>query len=131
TPLTDGNGNPVQVAHSNYVGIFGSPEISVDPGFLVADPDRGPARQGMFFRNSQVRIADVPDGTTNTLFIGERSSNLAKNTWTGAVTGGQVPPKLPDPFGFGPEGAPVLILGHTGGAEDVPPHTPNSPVNHV
>ncbi len=25
----------------------------------------------------------------------------------------------------------MLILGHTGDASDVPPHTPNSPVNHV
>src|SRR5207248_3839310 len=37
TPLKDANGNPVQVAHSNYVGIFGKPEITVDPGFLIAD----------------------------------------------------------------------------------------------
>ena len=42
-----------------------------------------------------------------------------------------MPPKIPDPYGFGPEGAPVLCLGHTGDASDVPPHTPNSPVNHV
>lgn len=24
-----------------------------------------------------------------------------------------------------------MVLGHTGDAADVPPHTPNSPVNHV
>jgi prepilin-type N-terminal cleavage/methylation domain-containing protein/prepilin-type processing-associated H-X9-DG protein len=131
TPLTDVNGNPVQVAHSNYVGIFGNPEITPDPGFLLPDPDRSAAHQGMFYRNSKVRIADVTDGTSNTLFVGERSSNLAYATWTGAVTGGQVPPKIPDLYNFGPEGAPVLILGHTGDASDVPPHTPNSPVNHV
>jgi len=85
----------------------------------------------MFYRNSSIRIADVTDGTSNTLFVGERSSNLAYATWVGSVTGGQVPPKIPDPFSFGPEGAPILILGHTGDSSDVPPHTPNSPVNHV
>jgi prepilin-type N-terminal cleavage/methylation domain-containing protein/prepilin-type processing-associated H-X9-DG protein len=131
TPVRDANGNPVQVARANYVGIFGNPEITPDPGFLVSDPDRGPAHRGMFYRNSAVRIADVTDGTSSTLFVGERSSNLAYVTWAGAVTGGQVPPKIPDPFNFGPEGAPVLVLGHTGDASDVPPHTPNSPVNHV
>jgi prepilin-type N-terminal cleavage/methylation domain-containing protein/prepilin-type processing-associated H-X9-DG protein len=131
TPLRDVNGNPVQVAHANYVGIFGNPEITVDPGYLVSDPDRSVLHRGMFYRNSKVRIADVTDGTSNTLFVGERSSNLAYATWAGAVTGGQVPPKLPDRLGFGPEGAPVLVLGHTGDASDVPPHTPNSPVNHV
>src|SRR5581483_4416717 len=94
-------------------------------------PDRGPAHQGMFYRNSKIGIPNVSDGTSNTLFVGARSSHLAYCTWTGAVTGGQVPPKIPDLFGFGPEGAPILILGHTGDASDVPPHTPNSPVNHV
>jgi prepilin-type processing-associated H-X9-DG protein len=125
------NGNPVQVAHSNYVGIFGNPEITPDPGFLLPDPQRSLAHRGMFYRNSNIRIADVTDGTSNTLFVGERSSNLAYATWTGAVTGGQVPPKMPDKYNYGPEGAPVLVLGHTGDASDVPPHTPNSPVNHV
>jgi len=129
--LTDAAGNTVRVAHGNYVGMFGNPEVTPDPGFLSPDPDRGPARRGMLYRNSNVRVEDVADGTSNTLFVGERSSNLAYATWAGAVTGGQVPAKMPDPFGFGPEGAPILILGHTGDDSDVPPHTPNSPVNHV
>jgi prepilin-type processing-associated H-X9-DG protein len=131
TPLKDAGGNPVRVAHGNYVGMFGNPEITPDPGFLSLDPDRGPRHRGMFFRNSKVQLVDVTDDKSNTFFVGERSSNLAYATWTGAVTGGQVPAKIPDTFGFGPEGAPVLIFGHTGDASDVPPHTPNSTVNHV
>jgi prepilin-type N-terminal cleavage/methylation domain-containing protein/prepilin-type processing-associated H-X9-DG protein len=138
-PVTDTTtGIPVVVGHSNYVGVFGNPEITPDPGFLTTDIDtatqhdrRGPAHRGMFYRNVAVRISDVADGTSNTLFVGERCSSLAYATWTGAVTGGQVPPKIPDSNNYGPEGAPVLILGHTGDASDVPPHTPNSEVNHV
>ena len=118
-PVTDTSGSPVVVGHSNYVGVFGNPEITPDPGFLLPDPDRGPAHRGMFCRNTAVCIADVKDGTNNTLFVGERSTGLAFATWTGAVTGGQVPPKIPDPYNYGPEGAPVLILGHTGDASDV------------
>ena len=131
TPLKDKNGNPVQVAHSNFVGVFGNPEITPDPGFLALDAYRDIRHRGMFYRNSKVRIADVVDGASRTIFVAERSSNLAYATWTGSVTGGQVPPKTPDTYNYGPEGAPVLILGHTGDAADVPPHTPNSTVNHV
>ncbi|HEY1379985.1 MAG TPA: DUF1559 domain-containing protein [Gemmataceae bacterium] len=130
-PLTDSAGNPVRVAHANYVGMFGNPEVTPDPGFLSPDADRGLARRGMLYRNSVVRFADVSDGTSNTLFVGERSTNLGYATWVGAVTGGQVPAKVPDSFGFGPEGAPLLVLGHTGDDADVPPHTPNSAVAHV
>ncbi len=138
TPLTDSAGNPVAVARSSYVGVFGNPEISWDPGYLATDLDpvtgedrRGSKHRGMFCRNTPVRMADVPDGTSHTLFVGERSMNLASATWTGSVTGGQVPPRTNGPSGFGPEGAPVLILGHTGDVYDDPPHTPNNHVNHV
>jgi prepilin-type N-terminal cleavage/methylation domain-containing protein/prepilin-type processing-associated H-X9-DG protein len=118
-PIRDGNGNEVEVAHSNYVAMFGSPEITSDPG----------AGNGCFCRNSAVRFADITDGLSNTLWIGERSSNLGLATWTGSVKGAIVPPRPGSPYG--PEGAPVLTLGHTGDDSDVPPHTPNSPVNHV
>jgi prepilin-type N-terminal cleavage/methylation domain-containing protein/prepilin-type processing-associated H-X9-DG protein len=131
TPLKDANGNPVSVGRSNYVGMFGQPEITPDPGLVSTDPDRSVAHRGMFCRNAAVRIDDVRDGTSNTIMVGERSSNLAYATWTGAVTGGQVPPKSPNPNNYDPEGAPVLILGHAGDAADVPPHTPNSAANHV
>jgi prepilin-type N-terminal cleavage/methylation domain-containing protein/prepilin-type processing-associated H-X9-DG protein len=132
TPLLDANGQPVQLAHANYVGVFGNPEVTPDPGFLnTSDPNRGPQAQGMLYRNSRVRIGDVSDGTSNTIFVGERSSNLAFAAWAGAPTGGQVPARLPDSFGYGPEGAPLYCLGHTGDKKDIPPHTPNSPVAHV
>ncbi|WP_020472820.1 DUF1559 domain-containing protein [Zavarzinella formosa] len=130
-PLNDSAGQPVQLAHSNYVGMFGNPEVTPDPGFLDTDPERGAQYQGMLYRNSRVRIADVTDGTSNTIIVGERSTNLAYAAWAGAPTGGQVPAHLPDTYGWGPEGAPLYCLGHTGDVNDIPPHTPNSPVAHV
>jgi prepilin-type processing-associated H-X9-DG protein len=132
-PLTV-SGSPVVVAHGNYVGVFGNPEITPDPGFLApvaSYPWRSVAHRGMFYRNASIRMSDVTDGTSNTIFVGERCSNLAYTTWTGSVTGGQVPPYGSDPYGWGPEGAPILVLGHTGDSSDVPAHTPNSPVCHV
>jgi prepilin-type N-terminal cleavage/methylation domain-containing protein/prepilin-type processing-associated H-X9-DG protein len=116
TTFTAG-GTSVAIAHGSYVAMFGVPEIADDPG----------AGDGVFFRNSRIRFADITDGTSNTAMIGERSSNLAMATWTGSVTGAFVPPRPSS--GYGPEGAPVLILGHTGEAAEA--HTPNAAVNHV
>jgi prepilin-type N-terminal cleavage/methylation domain-containing protein/prepilin-type processing-associated H-X9-DG protein len=110
-------GSSATVGTSNYVGMFGTPEIS-------DDPSKG---NGIFFRNSRVNIQMITDGTSNTCMIGERSSNLALVTWTGSVTGSWVPPRPGSPYGA--EGAPVLILGHTGDPDEG--HTPNAPVNHV
>jgi prepilin-type N-terminal cleavage/methylation domain-containing protein/prepilin-type processing-associated H-X9-DG protein len=107
----------VQVAFGNYVGMFGTPEITDNPS----------AGNGVLFRNSKIRFADIIDGTSTTLAVGERSSYLALSTWTGAVTGALVPPVMPS--ALGPEGAPVLCLGHTGDAAEG--HTPNNPSNHV
>jgi prepilin-type processing-associated H-X9-DG protein len=39
----------------------------------------------LFYRNSRNRIANVTDGLSNTIFVGERSSNHSPSTWTGAV----------------------------------------------
>lgn len=92
-------GRVIVIGHANYVGIFGDNEIEDNPG----------AGNGLFFRNSRVRIGDIRDGTSNTLMVGERSSNLAKASWVGSVPGA--------------DEAPALILG----AAD---HTPNDPSAH-
>ena len=50
-------------------------------------PDDG---TGLFYRNSQVRIKDIPDGTSTTLAIGERAALFVRTPWVGAISGGLV-----------------------------------------
>ena len=55
------------------------------PGFLnlEQDPARSPLHPRMLDRNFAVKVNDVTDGTSNTFFVAERSSNLAYPTWAG------------------------------------------------
>ncbi|HUY93186.1 MAG TPA: DUF1559 domain-containing protein [Pirellulales bacterium] len=88
------------VAHGNYVGNNGWVECfvgatgNIGQGWWadgIASGVYGPGARGVFWRNSRTRIADILDGTTNTVLAGERSGNHAPATWTGAVPGGRCP----------------------------------------
>src|SRR5205814_3946430 len=88
----------VVVAHANYVGCNGWLECYWNSGG-VGDPagsdglqgTYGQGGNGLFYRNSQNSTADVLDGMSNTIFVGERCATHSPSTWTGAVTGGRCP----------------------------------------
>lgn len=77
---------------------------------------------GVLYPNSRVAIADVSDGTSATLMIGERSRNLTDAVWTGVL--GISSPTLPL---CTKEGWPVescvrimvLLMGRSGPASDI------------
>jgi prepilin-type N-terminal cleavage/methylation domain-containing protein/prepilin-type processing-associated H-X9-DG protein len=89
----------IVVAHGSYVGCNGWEECFYGAG---GNPQGGAGTDGLaggygragvgvFYRNSRIRIADVTDGLSNTIFVGERSGDHSSATWTGAVPGGGCP----------------------------------------
>jgi prepilin-type N-terminal cleavage/methylation domain-containing protein/prepilin-type processing-associated H-X9-DG protein len=116
--VTNEGGSPLcDVAFANYVGVAGTYEVSEHPDTSL----------GCLFRNSRIRVEDITDGSSSTLFCGERASKQSpQTTWVGAVTDAGVPPLNP---AYETELGQVLILTYTGTAEDG--RLPNNPLEHV
>ena len=113
-----------QLAGSNYVGMFGIGEIGTHPG----------GGEGCFFRNSRVTIANITDGTSNTIAIGERSHTLSYVTWTARSLGGWLYKTSAveggaDSFNPDPEECWTQVLGPVGTTDGR--RTPNNPEAHV
>jgi len=112
-----------KVAGANYVGMFGTGEVG-------DNLDKG---DGAFFRNSRIGLKAFSDGLSRTIVVGERSHNISRVTWTGAVTDGISFPTPPSEGGslktpFDPEPSFIMILGPVG-TEDGK-RTPNDPEAH-
>jgi prepilin-type N-terminal cleavage/methylation domain-containing protein/prepilin-type processing-associated H-X9-DG protein len=71
--------------------------------------------RGVFFRNSHIRIADITDGTSGTMLVGERAWSNAQAIWAGAPAGGLLARGVQNPnVGGGAEAYPAaaLVLAH-------------------
>jgi prepilin-type processing-associated H-X9-DG protein len=113
--ILDKNNTPlVQAATNSYAACHG---IGVDLDEELDDFN------GMFSRNSQVRFADVTDGTSSTIAIGERGSFFTQTPWAGAVSFGttRVTPGAPTNNPGAIEDAPTQTLVH------IAVHTLNDP----
>jgi prepilin-type processing-associated H-X9-DG protein len=132
--VNPGTPNPLvgDLARSNYVACYGNMpflgEADTVPGQHLPGVDfvSGASfdSRGMFYRNSTTRMADVVDGLSNTLMVGERSGLRSMSSWVGVIPGAQwqtandiaeyggIPSNLPT----------VLVLGHA--CQEHPPSTP-------
>jgi prepilin-type N-terminal cleavage/methylation domain-containing protein/prepilin-type processing-associated H-X9-DG protein len=90
-----------QLATASYTGCFGVSEPGVDG-------------EGVFFRNSQVRIGDITDGTSQTILVGERSSRYSQTTWVGTVTGTKAVTPVGSPLPVEADEPANFILSHVG-----------------
>jgi prepilin-type N-terminal cleavage/methylation domain-containing protein len=116
TVVDSGGGAICDVARANYVAMNGVLGVSND----AFD------NNGVFLRNRRMKVADVTDGLSTTLFVGERCGGMSNTTWVGAVLNGVVPAvRYPDPASqlANAESAAALVLAH--GSRD---HLPNNPL---
>jgi prepilin-type N-terminal cleavage/methylation domain-containing protein/prepilin-type processing-associated H-X9-DG protein len=125
--VRDGSGSPIcDVAFGNYVGMAGVYEVS---GY----PDTSNGAPGVLLRNSRLRVPDIFDGSSYTLFVGERAwmwqgkVRSPMTTWTGAVTGAVIPQTLNPALGYEVEG--VLVLTNSGTVAEA--RVPNNSLDHV
>jgi prepilin-type N-terminal cleavage/methylation domain-containing protein/prepilin-type processing-associated H-X9-DG protein len=113
--VLDAKGNPLtQAATNSYAASFG---VGVD---IDEELDDG---NGLFFRNSKVRLLDIRDGTSNTFAVGERAALFTQTPWAGAISYGttRVTPGAPTLNTGAVEEAPTQTLVH------VAVHTLNDP----
>lgn len=132
----------IYFSHSHYVTNAGihqpwgrAPAYSSD--FSLPEPialtGESVVQEGPFYRNSKIRIADVIDGLSNTVFLGEHTSSLSNKTWFGTVPFAATCPKPGWPSECNSAGC--LVGAHSGpDTHDHPQviiHAPNHPFGHT
>ncbi len=110
-----------QASVSSYAGCLGTLGYEEQPF------------DGIFHRNSRVRIAEITDGTSNTIGVGERTSRFSPNSWVGPVWQQETvyaptaPKYNPEEPSFKCRATPTAVLVHVRISSLQPNHPDNSP----
>ncbi|HEV3446488.1 MAG TPA: DUF1559 domain-containing protein [Gemmataceae bacterium] len=75
-------------AVNSYVGCLGGGNAA-NPDPLCGCYEWQPFN-GIFHRNSHIRTADILDGLSNTVGIGERNSGFVQSIWAGVIPGAEI-----------------------------------------
>jgi prepilin-type N-terminal cleavage/methylation domain-containing protein/prepilin-type processing-associated H-X9-DG protein len=101
--IVDGTFTPIcPAAPSSYAATVGSDDSEVD------------ARDGngTFYRNSHTRFADIADGLSNTVFVGDRAFADTQGTWAGIPPGAITRPGTTNPWPTTTGTGQCLVLVH-------------------
>jgi prepilin-type N-terminal cleavage/methylation domain-containing protein/prepilin-type processing-associated H-X9-DG protein len=102
-PLTDGTFTPLALAApSSYAATVGDDSSDAD-GYIG---------NGVFYRNSWTRIADITDGTSNTTLAGDRAWSQAHGIWAGALNNAITRAGTQNVWPNATATSPVLVLVH-------------------
>jgi prepilin-type N-terminal cleavage/methylation domain-containing protein/prepilin-type processing-associated H-X9-DG protein len=137
--VEDVNQNTLVVfGRANYVHNVGWNDLWSAPA--TVPQDYGGVANGVMYRDRSVKVSDVTDGLSNTVFVGERSANLSDAVWPGVMPGSAHFAR--PPYGSVGSGGPGTNWDSGGsyvGAHSGPSiyefpvviHPPNSPLGHT
>jgi prepilin-type N-terminal cleavage/methylation domain-containing protein/prepilin-type processing-associated H-X9-DG protein len=102
--ITDATGNVIMAsaAAASYAATVGDDSSDAD----------GLTGNGVFYRNSGIRISDIRDGTSTTVLAGDRAWGFSNGTWVGAPNNGLCRAGTFNPWKFATGNSPVFVLVH-------------------
>jgi len=103
-------------SRTHYVASAGQPDLWDNPA-----QDLSRFADGVFYRNSKTRVKDITDGTTHTVFFGERTPLRSPATWVGIVPGSVTCPGSLFPLAECDGAAPQINVHSGPGDDEVPP----------